>query len=179
MLIDAIGALLLLAACIKGWRRGLVMSFFSLVAWLIGIMAALKLSAIVAVKMQDHFSSLGKWLPFLSFLLIFISVALLIRLGGKLIESAAETVMLGWANRLAGAALFVCLYACLYSIMLFYLLKLGIFSEQGSAGSLLYPYLAPIGPALAESVGSVIPVFKNVFNQLDAFFDQVSNKLQP
>lgn len=177
MFLDAIAGLLLLLAVIKGLRQGLVESLFSFAAWLIGLVAALKLSAVVANRLQEYSPS-TKWLPLLSFLLVFILVAFLVNMAGKLISSTLDTVMLGWANRLGGILLFACLYAALYSVLLFYAVQLKIVSSSTIESSLIYPLLAPVAPAITEGLGSVIPIFKNIFTQLEAFFSGVSNKMQ-
>jgi len=48
MLIDLIFALLLVMAIIKGYQKGFIVAFFSIIAFIIGLAAALKLSAVVA-----------------------------------------------------------------------------------------------------------------------------------
>ncbi|MFZ1856027.1 MAG: CvpA family protein, partial [Chitinophagaceae bacterium] len=48
MLIDLIFAVILVLAILKGYQRGLVIGLFSLVAVIIGLAAAMKLSTVVA-----------------------------------------------------------------------------------------------------------------------------------
>ena len=67
MLIDFIFAALMVIACIKGYQRGLILAVFSIVAFIIGLAAALKLSTVVADWMKDSISVSAKWLPFISF----------------------------------------------------------------------------------------------------------------
>ncbi|MFN8247066.1 MAG: CvpA family protein [Ferruginibacter sp.] len=177
MLLDIIAALLLVAACIKGMRQGLVGSVFSLLAWLIGLVAALKLSAVVATRISEYGTS-ARWIPLLAFLAVFILVAFLVNMGGRLISSVLDTVMLGWANKLGGMLFYSLLYACIYSVILFYAVQLNLVTMQQTGTSVAYPLLAPVAPAITEGLGSVIPVFKNIFGQLEAFFSAVSNKMQ-
>lgn len=177
MFLDIIAALLLFAAVIKGMRRGLVGSVFSLVAWLVGLVAALKLSAVVAEHLSVY-STATKWLPLISFLAVFICVVFLVNMGGKFISSTMDTLMLGWANRLGGMLLYALLYAALYSVLLFYAVQMKLISAETVQGSLIYPILSPLAPAITEGSGAVIPVFKNIFAELEAFFTAVSNKLQ-
>ena len=59
MVIDIIFVILLLLAVIKGYQRGLIVAVFSLIAFIIGLAAAMKLSTVVAghiggaVKISD------------------------------------------------------------------------------------------------------------------------------
>ena len=48
MIIDLIFAVVIVLAIFKGYQRGLIVGLFSLVAVIIGLAAAMKLSAVVA-----------------------------------------------------------------------------------------------------------------------------------
>ena len=48
MLLDIIYAVLIVLAALQGYRSGLIVGLFSLVAIIIGLAAAMKLSAVVA-----------------------------------------------------------------------------------------------------------------------------------
>lgn len=174
MFIDIIFLLLVLLAVFKGYSKGFIVALFSIIGFVVGLAAALKLSAIVAEKLSGTFNTSGKWLPVLSFLLVFIAVVLLVRLGAKIIQSSIELAMLGWVNRLAGILLFVLLYAILFSVFLFYAVQLRVFSEEACKASVLYPYLQPLGPKVIDALGSIIPWFRDLFGQLEQFFENIA-----
>lgn len=178
MLIDAVFALLVLLACIKGARKGFILALFSVLAFMAGLAAALKLSAVVANKLSSEPVLNGKWIPFLSFILVFIVVALLVNLAGRFLQQTAEVVMLGWVNKMAGICLFLLFYSLLYSILLFYSVQLHIIKKETTNVSMIYPVIQPLAPKVFDSIGIVIPFFKDLFSQLGHFFEGVSNKLQ-
>ena len=66
MLIDTIVFGLLLFAIYKGYKRGLIIAVFSFVAFVVGIAAAVKFSAIVAGWLGTQVSAGAQWLPMLS-----------------------------------------------------------------------------------------------------------------
>lgn len=179
MIIDIFFVLLLLLACFKGYSKGFIVALFSIIGFIAGLAAALKLSAYAAEKLSGSFNASGKWLPFVSFLLVFLAVVLLLNLGARLLQKSVEMIMLGWANRLAGILLFVVLYGILLSIFLFYAVQLHFFSEEAVAASLTYPYLQPLGPAVINALGTIIPLFKNMFTQLQDFFGQLPTQTVP
>jgi membrane protein required for colicin V production len=72
MIIDIIFLLLLAIAVIKGITRGFVVAVFSFLAIIIGLAAAMKLSYIVANWLQGFFQYGKAWLPFVSFLIVFL-----------------------------------------------------------------------------------------------------------
>ena len=178
MLIDIILAILIIFACIQGLRKGFILALFSIIAFIIGIAAALKLSAVVATRLSENVNVSGKWLPVLSFILVFVLVVILVTLGGRLIQKAIEAVMLGLLNKLAGVVLYILLYCIIYSIFLFFAVELHFIKESTISASKTYTYIQPLGPKVINMMGTVIPFFKDIFAQLEYFFGQVSNKMQ-
>ncbi len=177
-MIDIIFAILFILAIIKGLRRGFIVAVFSIIGYIIGLAAALKLSALVAVYLQKNITVSGKWLPFISFALVFIVVIILVNLGAKLIEKTFEMALLGWLNRIGGAVVFIFLYSIIYSVFLFYAEKISLFSKESIQQSITYPFLRPWAPAIIEGFGYFIPWFKNSFNQLESFFEGVADKIK-
>lgn len=169
MVIDVAYMILIAIACFKGLRKGFIIAVFSVLGFIIGIAAALKLSSIVALKLSVH-TGTAKWLPAVSFLLVFIAVAFIVNFVGKIIQKTFETVMLGWINRLAGVALFILLYSIIYSVFLFYAVQLHFISAATTATSVVFPYLQPLAPKIINSLGTILPWFKNMFHQLEDFF---------
>src|SRR5437868_2244441 len=115
MVIDIIFLLVMVMAIFKGFRKGLVLGIFSLLIFMIGLAAALKLSAVVASHFKDA-GSLTKWMPVLAFILVFVVVALLVSLGARLIKKGLQLAMLGWIDSLGGIILYICIYTIIFSI---------------------------------------------------------------
>ena len=86
MIIDIIVAVILILAIIKGYRQGLIVAFFSLIAFIVGLAAALKLSVVVAGYIGKAVNVSDKWLPIISFAVVFLIVVLLVRIGAKFIQ---------------------------------------------------------------------------------------------
>ena len=143
-MIDIVFAIVMVIAVIKGLRKGLVVAFFSIVAFIIGLAAAMKLSAVVAVYLQKNISISNHWLPVISFLLVFIVVVVLVNLGGKMLEKTFELAFLGWANRIGGAIFYVLLYTIIFSILLFYAEKINFVKPETISHSVVYPYVKHI-----------------------------------
>ncbi len=177
MIIDIIFAALLVLAIIKGVQRGLIVGLFSFVALIVGLAAALKLSTVVAGYLGQSVNISAEWLPFVSFLAVFIVVVLLIRLGAKAIESAVEVVMMGWLNRLGGILLYIAMYTLVYSVLLFYAAKMNILQTATIEKSLTYEWIAPLGPKVIGVIGSLLPWFKDMFGELTAFFEKLSHEV--
>jgi membrane protein required for colicin V production len=177
MLIDIIFLILVLIALIKGYRKGFVIAVFSFIALFVGLAAALKLSAFVANRLKTGMNVSSGWLPFLSFVLVFIVAIMLVNWGGKLISKTFEMVLLGWANRIAGIILYVLVYMIIFSVFLFYAEKIHLFTAATFQSSQTWPYVKPFGPRVIDEFAKVLPVFKNMFNELEDFFSGLPQKV--
>lgn len=178
-MIDIIFAIIAIIAIIKGIRKGLVVALFSIIAYIIGLAAALKLSAVVALYLEKNVSVPGKWLPVISFAVVFLVVVIIVNWGGKFVEKSFEMVFLGWANKLAGAAVYLILYIIIFSILLFYADKIHLLQPEAFQQSAVYPYIKPWGPVVIDNFGKIIPFFKDSFTSLENFFEGISHKMQP
>ena len=109
-MIDIIFYIILILAVVQGWSKGLIVALFSLVCGLIGLAAAVKLSAVVATHMKSDLHINSRWLPVLAFILVFILVLLIIQWAGRLLEKMITWVLLGWLNKLGGILFYTLLY---------------------------------------------------------------------
>jgi membrane protein required for colicin V production len=176
-LIDIIFAIIIITACIRGYQKGLIIAVFSIIAFVVGLAAALKLSAAVAGWLGNHAAISVKWLPFLSFALVFFIVVLLVRWGARLIEKTFKMALLGWVNRLGGIIFYVALYMIVFSIFLFYAEKIHLLDPATIQASQTYPFVQPWAPVVIDGFGKVIPLFKDTFAQLEMFFSTVGDKI--
>lgn len=179
MLIDLITLGLLALAVWKGIRRGLVLAVFSLAAFVIGLAAALKLSAVAASWLAVNTELPPKWLPLVAFLAVFLVVVMLVNMVARLFESTIEWASMAWLNKAGGVIFFAVLHLLVWSILLFYLGKMEILGEQSLDQSNTYPIIAPWGPVTMEWLGKVIPMFSDVFDDLGDFFEKISTGLSP
>ena len=171
MLIDIAYLLILLLAIFKGYSKGFVVAVFSFFAIFIGLAAALKLSAIVAAWLQKSTNLGERLLPILAFALVLIGVAFFTRLVAAAIEKTLRIAMLGFINKLGGVLLFALLYTLIFSIVLFFANKVSVLKKETIEASYVYHFIEPLGPKSINAFSHLIPVFKNMFAQLEHFFD--------
>jgi membrane protein required for colicin V production len=179
MLIDIIFIVLLVIAIFKGYTKGFIIALFSVLALVIGLAAAVKLSVVTASRLKDAVHVAAKWLPVIAFALVFVAVVLLVRLGARAIEKMIQLAFLGWANKLAGILVYMALYTVILSVLLFYAEKINLIAPGTIASSKTYNFIKPWGPKAINSIGTLVPFFKDMFQQLEDFFAGLSGKIQP
>lgn len=176
MFIDIIAFILLVWAAFKGLRNGLIVGLFSFFAFIIGLAAALKLSTVAAEYIGTNTNIGKRWLPFIAFAGVFLIVVFLVRLGAKAIEGVIRMAMLGWLNKLGGILLYILLHFFIFSILLFYVDQLHLIKKETLEASVLFPYIQPLAPNIIDALGYLLPFFKNMFVELEGFFDGISRK---
>ncbi|MBS1621785.1 MAG: CvpA family protein [Bacteroidetes bacterium] len=177
MLLDIIFIVVVIIAMVRGYQRGLIVGVFSFVALIVGLAAAIKLSTVVAGYFGKSTQISEQWLPLLSFALVFLVVVLLVHLAARIIEKSIQVVMLGWLNRLGGMVFNIALYVTVFSVVLFYVEQMKLIQPETVNQSLTYPFVHPWGPKAINAFASLVPVFKNMFTELQDFFSNLSQKL--
>ncbi|MBL7740714.1 MAG: CvpA family protein [Chitinophagaceae bacterium] len=177
MILDLVFAVAVVLALFKGYQRGLIIGVFSFVAVIIGLAAAIKLSAVAAGYIGKAANVSQEWLPVVSFIVVFIIVVILVRLGANFIERTFEMAMLGWLNRLGGMVLYTAIYVTVFSVLVFYAEQVQLIKQETITRSVTYSFFQPWGPLAINSLGTALPLFKNMFTELEQFFDKVSVQL--
>jgi membrane protein required for colicin V production len=177
MIIDVAFLVVMIIAFFKGFTKGFIVGIFSFIAFLIGLAAALKLSAIVAHHFETSAGISGKWLPVISFALVFIVVVILVNIGARILKKAVSMVMLGWVDKLGGIILYILIYTIIFSVILFFGTKTLLIKPETLASSSVYDYVSPWGPKVINSIGKMIPAFKDLFLQLESFFGNIGHNL--
>jgi membrane protein required for colicin V production len=179
MVIDILFVLLIILAIYKGYTNGLIIAVCSVLAWLLGLAAALKLSAVAAEYFHKHYQINSYWLPIITFILLFIGVVLIIRFIAKLLEKVVQLALLGWLNRLLGICFYLFIYTVIFSVLLWLANQLNLISPSVKVASRVYQYIAPLGPYVINAVGHLIPYFKDIFRDLENFFAEISAHANP
>lgn len=176
-MIDIIFFITIFLAIIQGWKKGLILGLFSMICGLIGLAAAVKLSAVLAIHMNKDLHMSSRWLPVIAFVLVFILVVLLIHWTGRILESIVKLALMGWLNKLGGILLFIIFYGSIYSIILFYGTNTPFIGKQAINDSHFYSLIAPFGPKVIRFITGFVPYGEDMFTALEGFFDKIAHSI--
>ena len=177
MVIDVVFFLTMILAVFKGYSKGLVVGIFSFLAFVIGLAAALKLSTIVAHHFETPGGNSSKWLPVVSFILVFVIVAFIVNIGARIIKKTVSLAMLGWLDKIGGVIFYIIIYTIIFSVILFFAEKTFLIKKETIAESSVNNFVAPWGPKVMDNLGKIIPLFKDLFLQLQTFFEKLGHNL--
>lgn len=166
--LDLILLILFVVGIVSGYRKGFLITLFSLLAIFLGILAGFKLMGAAMLTLNDHYVIDDKILPYVAFAVVFFIVLLVVNLLGKVLKSTLDKTLLGSVDQLAGGGLGLLKTAFIISILFWIMDSLSIDAlYKWSEGSWLYPYTAGFAPAVTEWVGDFFPVFSDLFQSSD------------
>lgn len=161
----------------RGYRKGLVIALFSVIAVVVGIAGAIKLSKVTGELLFSRSPVAAHWAPVITYILVFCILAWLVSMLGRILERSLELAALGWLNRLCGALLSGFLLSFVFSGFLWIWSRMQLLRPETLAASRLFPVLEPLAPKVFTLAGAILPGIKDAFQELNLFFDQVNQKL--
>lgn len=167
MILDVIFLVFLAIGFLHGFRRGLIRALFSFVGLFFGVLLALKYSYVVSDYLYREHIMETRLLPLVSFIAVFLIVVLLVNITARLVESAADAMLLGTMNKLIGGILEALLVVMLFSTVLWYLNEMHVMTAEIQEDSVTYNYLVGLAPDVLAFIGKIAPFFRDTFEHLE------------
>ena len=140
-----------------GWRKGLVMELFTFGSLIAGVYFAFQSSdAIARYFLADQHD--GALVPFLSFLIVFILVVMLVRFLGKLFEKFVAFVWLSIFNKILGALIGILKWGLFAGCAL---LLLGPLDQKNEAVPIHTKESSVLYPLVMDYTTTIVPGIKN------------------
>lgn len=166
-IVDIIIFGLLVLGAFSGFKKGLILELLALLAFIIAILGGFYLMHLGVDFLSNQFELNGKFLPILSFFLIFVSIIVLVNFIGKALKKVIDMTPFGSLDNVAGAVLGAVKWAFGLSILLWIISFTGFQSISFLKNSQLIPYLEPVAPVVFEYVSFVIPVVSEIFSSIE------------
>lgn len=110
----------LLYAAWKGFKKGLIIEVFTLLALLVGIYAGIHFSDWTASKIEDLFEKDFEYLPAVAFSITFLAVGAMVYFAGKTLEKMVDVVNLSPLNK--GLGVLFSVIKMIYTISILFVL---------------------------------------------------------
>jgi membrane protein required for colicin V production len=165
----------------KGFKHGLIIEVFTLLALVVGIYAGIHFSDYVAAFLKKTFSWNSKYVPILSFTITFLAVGAMVYFAGKTIEKVVKVVRLSPVNKGLGVFFGVLKMTYFLSVLIVILEsydeKNDFFPEDSKEASLLYGRVKNVStktiPGLSESTIFIKNAFRSESDSTGLTVDQV------
>ena len=157
--IDILLVIPLIYGAWKGFKHGLIIEVFTLLALFVGIYVGIHFSDFTARLLREHLGLTSKYLPIIAFTITFLAIGAMVFFLGKTIEKLIKITALTPINKFAGVFFSLLKYAYMLSTLLVILEsydeKLSFFPIKVKNESLLYHPILKIStstiPQLKES----------------------------
>lgn len=136
----------------RGFSKGLIISLATLAALILGIWAGIRFSGMASAWVGRVIHTDEKFLPAITFIVIFILILVIVHLFGKMLEKLVDLIALGWVNKLLGG-LFGIFKAVLLLSVLLYLISIfdpheKLITARTKESSFLYKPVASLVPRI-------------------------------
>lgn len=158
--IDIVIAVILLFGLVKGYMKGLFIEITSLVGLVLGVYGALHFSYFLSDILKDNVPWDESMIQIVAFAGTFIIILLALVFLGKALTKIAETIFLGFFNKILGAVFGVLKYALILSIV--FLIydqinsSLKFLSKEKSKESILYEPVKNLAPTIFPNLVNVV-----------------------
>ncbi len=157
--IDILLLIPIIYAAWKGFKHGLIIEIFTLLALFVGIYVGIHFSDFTAKYLRESLGFESKYLPIIAFTLTFLGVGAMVYFLGKTIEKIIKITQLTPLNKFAGVFFSVVKYVYLLSTILVILesydQRIGFFPVKTKNESLLYKPVLQVSkvtiPGMQES----------------------------
>jgi membrane protein required for colicin V production len=157
-------AIIILMGGFAGFKDGFIVSLFSLLGIVVGLLGGFKLMGIAMVFLADQYNVDEKVLPYIAFTVVFLIIVTAISLAGRLIKSSFGKPILGQFDGVSGAFLGIIKTTFMLSILFWIADSLRIeIPEQWTTNSWLQPVTANFAPKIARWISEFLPIFDDIF----------------
>jgi membrane protein required for colicin V production len=163
----------LVFGAVMGHKKGLLLEIFGILAFVLAIIGGFKLMELGMTYLSEYFDGIDNLLPFISFLVIFIAIILLVNLFGKLVKKMVDMTLLGGVDKFAGAIVGIVKWAIGLSIILWLTNNFGIELPGQDEELVLYPFLAELGPSLITALDVVLPFAEEMLESIKELISPV------
>lgn len=171
--LDIILLIPLVFGAIMGFKKGLLIEVIGIVAFVLAIIAGFKLMEVGITILSEYIDGYSELLPFISFIVIFLAIILLINMLGKLLKKMIDMTILGGFDRAAGAVVGLLKWAIGVSILLWLCLSFGVELPGQEEELILYPFLAELGPNLISKLDAVLPFAQDMLDSIKEMLSPV------
>ena len=152
---------------IGGYRKGFVMEIVTLLALILAVIGGFHFLHWGISLLQTHFDLSGKFVPFLSFILIFVAIVLIVNAVGKVFQKILHMAFLGGVDKAAGALLGGIKWLFFLSLVIWAFQVFGVeIPEHLRDKSMLYSYVVGLAPYLVDMFGYIIPATSDLLDKI-------------
>ena len=168
--LDIIIGIILIIFALGGLRNGVIREAFSLIAFIGGIYGAILLSDLVGTWLGKIINVSPEWMSVISFIIVFVGLALLINWLGGIIANLVENLSLGFIDKIGGIVFGIAKGFLLVGVMILLLDFFGIkdvLNKETREGSKLYKNSEKVASWIYENKDGWIKTIDKEYEKIE------------
>jgi len=134
-----------------GYTQGIISTVFNVLAYVFGVIFAFKITPTTTNVLETMFNSQNPSMFVAAFIVNLALIMFMLRAAASAFEKGLQAVYLGFFNRVLGGTLMALLAMLIYSVLLWFAVKVTFINEATIAQSKTYPLLKEL-PGMAKGV---------------------------
>jgi len=160
---------------IQGFRKGLVVEVFSIIAFIIALIGSLYLTDEILQHFVSETSS-ALW-PYIFYVIVFAVLFFFVLLVAKLIEKVLKLAKLNMFNRIAGALLGTFKAILIASLIYWITDKANIIGNTQKESSFFFFKIKGFAPVIITFLTDNLHLAKDVIRDIESYFNVLSDKI--
>ncbi len=166
--VDIVQVIILIIGAFSGFKKGFVMEVISSLALILAIYVGFKLLHEGISFLQEQFDLSGNFLPYLSFILLFVGTILLVNIIGKAVKKVLDLTLLGSIDNVAGGILGILKWGFGISVLLWIFNYFEINPlENYIDGAVIYPFVVTIAPNVISFITAILPFSGDILDSAE------------
>lgn len=155
-----------------GFSRGIIGTIFTVLSYIFGGLAAMKLSPSVTRLLEEQFGANPLWfIPAL--LLTFIGTMMLLRFIGRSLEGVLKSVNINIINQIFGGALSAAFMILIFSVLMTFAEASKLITPKTVGDSFSYTYVKEFPKQMKIVFEKAKPIFLTFWDESTEFMDRV------
>ena len=143
------------------------MEVISLLALILAVIGGFHFLHWGIAMLQEQFELSGRLLPFLSFILIFVAIVIIVNIIGTALKKIVQMAFLGGVDKIAGAVLGGLKWIFFLSIIVWAFQVFGLEVPQHlQEKSLFFSFVVSIAPITVDLFGYIIPASSDLLDKI-------------
>jgi uncharacterized membrane protein required for colicin V production len=130
----------------QGYSRGIIGTVFNLLAYIFGVTLAFKITPITTTLLERMFNSQNPTMFLAAFIVNLVFIMFILRMAARSMEGVFQALYLGVINQVVGGVFMGFVSILIYSIILWFMVKVQFLNELTISESKTYPILKDLPP---------------------------------
>ena len=172
MAIDIILVIFTIYGFWVGFSRGIIGTVFTVLSYVFGVLAAMKLSPSVTRLLEEQFYA-SPFMFIAGFLLTFIGTMMLLRFIGRSLEGVLKSVNINIVNQIVGGTFSAAFMILIFSVLMSFAEASKLVDNKTMETSMSYPYVKQFPKQMKVVYEKAKPVFLTFWDESTEFMDRV------